>query len=261
MTANLNTKVEAIELELDAMLQVMEEMRNGIMTEEAMDISRRMDEVAAEQAAGTAAVSVEEMIKSLVAADKEAAQMRLDSIEARMEVDHAKVENGNPQRGGAVLRSALDLRGYLKGVDGGDTLSFGGFADVYTYLSRIHSRQDNISMEAMVKAHKDVKSLDISLAEACVVHTHTNLIPAIFGIGSDSPSGAALTLLSTYKSWRDLGKFTGTAHTIETSLAQVGKEINEIITEDFADYPQLYELRALAIWVSLQSQAFIIALI
>ena len=200
------------------------------------------------------------MIKSL-AADKEAAQRRLDSIEARMEVDHAKVENGNPQRGGAVLRSALDLRGYLKGVDGGDTLSFGGFADVYTYLSRIHSRQDNISMEAMVKAHKDVKSLDISLAEACVVHTHTNLIPAIFGIGSDSPSGAALTLLSTYKSWRDLGKFTGTAHTIETSLAQVGKEINEIITEDFADYPQLYELRALAIWVSLQSQAFIIALI
>ena len=176
MTANLNTKVEAIELELDAMLQVMEEMRNGIMTEEAMDISRRMDEVAAEQAAGTAAVSVEEMIKSLVAADKEAAQMRLDSIEARMEVDHAKVEIGNPSRGGAVLISALDLRGYFKRVDGGNTLSFGGFADVYTYLSRIHSCQDNISMEAMVKAHKDVKSLDISLAEA-------NLIPAIFGIG------------------------------------------------------------------------------
>ena len=102
------------------------------------------------------------MIKSL-AADKEAAQRRLDSIEARMEVDHAKVEIGNPSRGGAVLRSALDLtRGYLKGVDGGDTtLSFGGIADVYTYLSCIHSHQDNISMEAMVKAHKDVKLLDI----------------------------------------------------------------------------------------------------
>ena len=141
-------------------------------------------------------------------------------------------------------------------MDGGDTL-----ADVYTYLSHIHSRQDNISMEAMVKAHKDVKSLDISLAEACVVHTHTNLIPAIFGIGSDSPSGAALTLLPTYKSWRDLGKFTGIADTIETSLAQVRKEINKIITKDFADYPQLYELRALAIRFLLQSQAFIIALI
>ena len=47
ITANLNTKVEAIESELDAMLQVMEEMRNG-MTEETKDISRRMDEVAAE---------------------------------------------------------------------------------------------------------------------------------------------------------------------------------------------------------------------
>ena len=101
------------------------------------------------------------MIKSL-AADKETTQRCLDSIEARMEVDHAKVERGNPSRGGAVLRSTLDLtRGYLKEVDGGDTLSFGGIADVYTYLLCIHSRQDNISMEAMVKAHKDVKLLDI----------------------------------------------------------------------------------------------------
>ena len=47
ITATLNTKVEAIESELDVMLQVMEEMRNG-MTEETKDISRRMDEVAAE---------------------------------------------------------------------------------------------------------------------------------------------------------------------------------------------------------------------
>ena len=47
ITTNLKTKVEAIESELDAMLQVMEEMRNG-MTEETKDISRRMDEVAAE---------------------------------------------------------------------------------------------------------------------------------------------------------------------------------------------------------------------
>ena len=56
ITATLNTKVEAIEsLELDVMLQVMEGVRNG-MTEDTMDIStRRMDEVAAEQVAKTAA--------------------------------------------------------------------------------------------------------------------------------------------------------------------------------------------------------------
>ena len=77
------------------MLQVMEEMRNGMM-EETKDISRCIDEVAAEQAGGTAAGAVEEMIKSL-AADKKAVQRHLDSIEARMEVDHTKVGIENLQ--------------------------------------------------------------------------------------------------------------------------------------------------------------------
>ena len=259
ITNTLNTKVASIESELDAMLDAMEVLKAGLKLETS-DIGRRMDSFVAQQDNGSAAVAVEEMIRTL-AVEKESAQRRLDSIEARMEVDNAKIEIGNPGKGGSVLRSALDLRAYLKGVDGGDLLSFGGFADVYTYLSRIQSRQDNISMEAMVKAHKDVKSLDISLAEACVVHTHTHLIPPIFGVGSDSPTGAALTLLPTYKSWRDLGRFTGIAHTIESSMSQVGKEINEIIMEDFSEYPQLYELRSLAIRVSLQSQSFIISLI
>ena len=71
ITANLNTKVEAIESELDAMLEVMEEMRNGMM-EESKAIGRRMNDVAAEQAGGTSARALEEMIKSL-AVDKEAA--------------------------------------------------------------------------------------------------------------------------------------------------------------------------------------------
>ncbi len=113
----------------------------------------------------------------------------------------------------------------------------------------------------MIKKHKDVKSLDISVAEACVMHTHTTLIPPIFGAGSDKPSGSALTLLPTYKSWRDLGKFTGVAHTIETSLAQVAKEISDIINEDFAELPHLHELKSKAFDISLKSQAFIMALI
>lgn len=255
----LNTKMASIETELDAMMDAMESLKAGLKAETS-EIGRRMDSLAAEQDDVPTANAVEEVIKAL-ALEKESSQRRLESIEARMEVDNAKIDIETPGREGSVLRLALDLRGYLKSIERGDLLCFGGFADVYTYLSRIHSRQDNILMEAMVKAHKDVKSLDISLAEACVVHTHTHLIPPVFGISNDNPTGAALTLLPTYKSWRDLGKFTGVAHTIESSLAQVGKEINEIIIGDFANFPQLYELRSLPIPVSLQSQAFIIALI
>ena len=256
ITTALNTKVAAIESELDAMITSMENLKAGLIAK-TEEIGKRMDAFGTHRDEDKVSPAVEELFKSL-SNDKESAQRRLDSIEARMEADHAKITLGREK---LVLRSAVDLRIYLKSVTGGDLLRFGGFADVYTFLSRIHARQHNITMESMVKAQKDVKTLEISLSEAMVVHTHTQLVPAIFGTAKDNPSGSALSLLPTYKSWRDVEKFSGVAHVIEDSIISVADEIEQIITEDFANHPNLYELRDLARKISLHSQSFITALI
>lgn len=120
--------------------------------------------------------------------DSDAVKHWVDSLEARMETNQAKIEiAGSQSRPHSVLRSSVDLRGYHAGISGaGGSLNFGGFADVYTFLARIEARQHHSTLEQMVKIKKDVKTLGLSYAEACVVHTHTILIPGIFGEASDS---------------------------------------------------------------------------
>jgi len=88
----------------------------------------------------------------------------------------------------------------------------------------------------MVKTQKDVKTLGLSYAEACVVHTHTILVPGIFGVATDSPSGSALSGLPNYEAWRNMAQFMGLAYVIEQSLAQVSQEIADIVQEEFANH-------------------------
>ena len=42
------------------------------------------------------------------------------------------------------------------------------------------SRSDTPSMLNMLKSHKDVRSLNISLDEATVIHSHLSLVHAVF---------------------------------------------------------------------------------
>jgi len=113
----------------------------------------------------------------------------------------------------------------------------------------------------MVKTQKDVKTLGLSYAEACVVHTHTILVPGIFGEATDCPSGSALSGLPNYEAWKNMTKFTGLAYVIKQSLAQVSHEIADIIQEEFTNHRTLFELHTTASRIALNSQAFLTHLI
>jgi hypothetical protein len=194
--------------------------------------------------------------------DCDAVKHRVDSLEARMETNQAKIKiAGSQSRPHWVLHSSVDLRGYLAGISFAGSLNFGRFADVYTFLAIIEARQHHSTLEQMVKIKKDVKTLGLSYAEACVVHTHTILIPGIFGEASNSPSGSTLTVLPNYEAWRNMTKFTGLSYVIEQALAQVYQDIANIIQEEFTNHRTLFEVHVTAYRIALNSQAFLTHLI
>ena len=118
-------------------------------------------------------------------------------------------------------------------------INFGGFVDAYTLFLRIQSRMDSVTLHKMVKTMKDVKSLDLTVAEAVVVHSHGSLVPPIFGkVVEGNPHTSLSKLPPTYKSWRNC--------VIEKSLSQVHKEITSIISQILPQGTKFAKLRNLA---------------
>ena len=111
-------------------------------------------------------------------------RVRIDSFESRLaSSDTVSVVIGErSEKGPTVLRSSEDLRSYIA-MSGwlATDLNFGGFGDVYVLLLRLEARRsDTPSMLNMLKSHKDVRSLNISLDEAMVIHSHLSLVHAVF---------------------------------------------------------------------------------
>jgi len=179
ITAQLAVKYAALELEMDDMLAGLKLVRDSLNLKSEASAKR----ITSLEATGPAPIVDLDLILKGLGMDRDAVKHRVDSLEARMETNQAKIEiAGSQSRPRSVLRSSVDLRGYLAEINGaGGSLNFGGFADVHTFLARIEAHQKNSTLEQMVKTQKDVKTLGLSYAEACVVHTHTILVPGIFG--------------------------------------------------------------------------------
>ena len=241
---NSVAKVAAMESELEQMLVGLQDFRTAVASRvTALESSQR-----------TVPADLDGKIKSLEE-DKENLQLRLDTLEARLDVDNAKILIGE-----TVLRSPLDLRGYCLEAGLPDGINFGGFVDVYTLFLRIQSRRDSVSLDKMIKTMKDVKSLDLTVAEAVVVYSHSSLVPPIFGTVVEGHASTSLSKLPNYKAWRNRSEMTGLAYTIEKSLSQVHKEISSIISQTIQG-SRASELKNLATTMVLNSQSFVTSLI
>ena len=237
-------KVAAVEVELEQMLVGLQDFRTAL--------SSRVTVLEGSQSA--IPIDLNDKVRALEE-DKENLQLRLDTLEARLDVDNAKILVG-----ATVLRSPLDLRGYCLEAGLPEGINFGGFVDVYTLFLRIQSRMDSVTLDKMVKTMKDVKSLDLTVAEAVVVHSHSSLVPPIFGKVVEGHASTSLSKLPNYKAWRNRSEMTGLAYTIEKSLSQVHKEISSIISQTIQGN-RAAELRNMATTMVLNAQSFVTSLI
>ena len=237
-------KVAAVEVELEQMLVGLQDFRTAL--------SSRVTVLEGSQSA--IPIDLNDKVRALEE-DKENLQLRLDTLEARLDVDNAKILVG-----ATVLRSPLDLRGYCLEAGLPEGINFGGFVDVYTLFLRIQSRMDSVTLDKMVKTMKDVKSLDLTVAEAVVVHSHSSLVPPIFGKVVEGHASTSLSKLPNYKAWRNRSEMTGLAYTIEKSLSQVHKEISSIIAQTIQGN-RAAELRNMATTMVLNAQSFVTSLI
>jgi hypothetical protein len=238
------TRVVSVEKELEEILVGLQEFRASL--------SSRVSSL--ETLQQSVPEDFELRIKSLEE-DKETLQHRLDTIEARMDVDNAKVTIGS-----SILRSPLDLSGYCIAAGLPDGIKFGGFVDVYTFLLRIQSRMESSSLDKMIKTRRVVQSLDLTLAEAVVTHSHESLVPPIFGSVVEANPRTALSNLPSHKSWRNRADMTGLAYTIERSRTQIDKEVKSII-ELTLPGPKYRELNDFAKTMLLHSQSFLAGLV
>ena len=87
--------------------------------------------------------------------------------------------------------------------------------------------------------------MDLMVAEAVVVHSHGALVPPIFGKVVEGNPHTSLSMLPTYKSWRNRVEATGLAYTIEKLLSQIHKQITSIISQTLQG-TKFAELRKLA---------------
>ena len=166
LNAQLAVKYAALELKMDQMLDSLKLFRESLNLKSEAAVKRISSlelAAASAQAVGPSAPVDLDLILKGLGMDRDAVKHRVDSLEARMETNQAKIEiAGSQSRPRSVLHSSVDLRGYLAGINGsGGSLSFGGFADVYTFLARIEARQKNSTLEQMVKTQKDVKTLGL----------------------------------------------------------------------------------------------------
>jgi hypothetical protein len=239
------TKVVAVENELEGLLVGLGEFKNTLST--------RMKAIEAGAQDETPSLLEDEF--RVLKEEKESLQHRLDMLEARMDVDNSKIVIGS-----SILRSPLDLSTYCASCGLPDGINFGGLVDVYTLLLRIQSRMDSVSLDKMVKTMKDVKSLDLTVAEATVVHSHSGLIPQIFGKVVEGNACTHLSKLPNHEAWRNRVELTGLAYTIEKSLNQVRKEVSNIISQTLQG-PEFLDLRQLATTILLNAESFLSSLI
>jgi hypothetical protein len=185
-------------------------------------------------------------------------RVHIDSLESRLASDTVSVVIGeHSEKGPTVLCSSEDLRSYIAMSGLSTHLNFGGFADVYVLLLHLEAQHsDTPSMSNMLKSRKDVRSLNISLDEAMVIHSHLSLVPTIFGSVQGGSRKSELSGLPTIKSWRCRSDASGLADVIDKDLRNVEREASDIIRMQYGEQ-ECVELREVVVAMLRRSVEFI----
>jgi hypothetical protein len=188
--------------------------------------------------------------------ERVADQLRIDSLESRLDSSSKRIELIGPGGQTVSIRSAVDVYAYLDAV-GAKGVDFGGFADVYNYLTRIQTKRvGSGTMDQLVKTKKDVISLNLSEDEALSLYTHSFILPTMFG--GKATAKSSLGGLQSYKDWRSKSTLFGLAYDIKNHMTLVEQEIKAIIDEQYSSLPYL---KALALEVSLMAKSFVMDLV
>ena len=96
---------------------------------------------------------------------------------------------------------------------------------MYNVLLRL--LDDNIketnTIQAILKVRRDLKDLNLSEDEVMAIHTHSELLPPIFG--GKRTTSSEIGSLPAYVKWRNKANMTGLAYNMEKNFPMVERDI------------------------------------
>ena len=213
---------DAMEAELTTMFEATLKMRDGFEFQmEAME--RRLSALEEGDNQGTDSAELVARIRDLEQL-RVGDRIRLEGLESRVDTGTNRYELNSS----VSLSSDVDVLAFLDNEYREDDFEFGGFADVYNVLLRL---DDNINetnnLQAILKVRRDLKHLNLSEGEAMAIHTHSGLLPPIFG--GKRTTSSEIGSLPAYVKWRNKSNMTGLAYDMEKNLPMVERDIKAVI--------------------------------
>ena len=215
---------DAIEAELTTMFDPTLKMRNGFEVQmEAMEI--RLNALEEGENQGTDSAELVARIPDLEQL-RVGDRIRFEGLVSRMDTGSNRYELNSS----VSLSSDVDVLAFLHHEYPADDFEFGGFADVYNHV--LLRLDDNINetnnLQTILKVRRDLRHLNLSEDEAMAIHTHSGLLPPIFG-GKRKTSSSEIGSLPAYVKFRNKSNMTGLAYNMEKNLPMVERDIKVVI--------------------------------